>query len=53
MFQVLESVDRGYLVDSQPEQELRQISSQFQDVLRLDALQQNNETKVCDFCKPI
>ncbi|PON81202.1 RNA polymerase II degradation factor [Trema orientale] len=43
--QVLESNERGYLVDSQPEQELRQISSHFQDVLRLESLQQNNDTK--------
>ncbi|XP_062119999.1 uncharacterized protein LOC133834409 isoform X2 [Humulus lupulus] len=43
--QVLESIDRGYRVDSQSEQELRQISSHFQDVLRLESLQQGTETK--------
>ncbi|EXB43113.1 hypothetical protein L484_002581 [Morus notabilis] len=43
--QVLESIDRGYLVASQTEEELKQISSQFQDVLRVESSQQNNETK--------
>ncbi|XP_060963496.1 uncharacterized protein LOC133033005 isoform X1 [Cannabis sativa] len=42
--QVLESIDRGYR-NAQSEQELRQISSQFQDVLRLESLQQSTETK--------
>ncbi|XP_048421351.1 uncharacterized protein LOC103951599 isoform X2 [Pyrus x bretschneideri] len=44
--QVLESIDsRGYLVSSQPDQSLQQISSQFHNALRLDSLEQNSETK--------
>lgn len=43
--QVLESIDRGYLVAPQPEQSLQQISSQFRDALRLDTLDQNSEIK--------
>lgn len=43
--QVIESIDRGYLVASQNEEELKQISSQFQEVLRVESLQQNSETK--------
>ncbi|XP_062147780.1 uncharacterized protein LOC133856742 isoform X2 [Alnus glutinosa] len=43
--QVLESIDRGYMVAPQPEQSLQQISSQFRDALRLDALDQNSENK--------
>ncbi|KAM3729666.1 hypothetical protein ACB098_12G029400 [Castanea mollissima] len=43
--QVLESIDRGYLVVPQPEQNLQQISSQFRDALRLDTLEQNSENK--------
>ncbi|KAM1407572.1 hypothetical protein ACFX2F_002132 [Malus domestica] len=44
--QVLESIDRGYLVSSQPDQSLQQISSQFRTALRLESLEQNSETKV-------
>ncbi|CAL5323399.1 unnamed protein product [Camellia sinensis] len=43
--QVLEQVDKSYLVAPQPEQSLQHISSQFHDALRLDPLPQNNETK--------
>nr|POE99205.1 hypothetical protein CFP56_63684 [Quercus suber] len=43
--QVLESIDRGYMVVPQSEQSLQQISSQFRDALRLDALEQNSENK--------
>ncbi|XP_057991075.1 uncharacterized protein LOC110669647 isoform X4 [Hevea brasiliensis] len=43
--QVLESVDRSYLVASQPEQNLQQISSQFSDSLNLNSLDQNSEMK--------
>ncbi|XP_057997571.1 uncharacterized protein LOC131176542 [Hevea brasiliensis] len=43
--QVLESMDRSYVVSSQPEQSLQQISSQFSDSLRLNSLDQNSEAK--------
>ncbi|GMY07603.1 hypothetical protein FCV25MIE_02842 [Fagus crenata] len=43
--QVLESIDRGYLVAPQSEQSLQQISSHFRDALRLDTLDQNTENK--------
>lgn len=48
-FQVLESIDRGFLVVPQSEQNLQQISSQFRDALRLDTLEQNSENKVCHY----
>lgn len=44
--QVLETVDNGYLVASQTQQSLQQISSQFHDALKLDHIEQNSETKV-------
>lgn len=43
--QVLESMDRSYLAAPQPEKNLRQISSQFHDALRLNALEHNSESK--------
>ncbi|GAV73244.1 hypothetical protein CFOL_v3_16730 [Cephalotus follicularis] len=43
--QVLEPIDRSYLVNSQPEQSLQQISSQFHDALILNPLEQNSESK--------
>ncbi|KAL5737025.1 hypothetical protein ACOSQ2_031813 [Xanthoceras sorbifolium] len=43
--QVLESIDRSYLVAPQPEQNLQQISAQFHEVLRLDTLERNSEVK--------
>ncbi|KAJ6764668.1 hypothetical protein OIU74_023531 [Salix koriyanagi] len=43
--QVIESIDRGYLVNPQPEQSLQEISSQFNDALRLHPPEQNTETK--------
>ncbi|KAL6972158.1 hypothetical protein U1Q18_031846 [Sarracenia purpurea var. burkii] len=43
--QVLEQVDKSYLVDPQPQQSLQHVSSQFHDALRLDPLLQNSETK--------
>ncbi|OAY59564.1 uncharacterized protein LOC110625778 isoform X2 [Manihot esculenta] len=43
--QVLESRDRSYMVASQPEQRLQQISSQFNDSLRLNTLDKNSEAK--------
>ncbi|ONI25732.1 hypothetical protein PRUPE_2G317300 [Prunus persica] len=46
--QVLQSIDRGFLVSSQPEQSLQQISSQFHNSLRLDSLEQNSETKASE-----
>lgn len=45
--QVLESMDRSYLAAPQPEKNLQQISSQFHDALRLNALEHNSESKVC------
>ncbi|KAF3432755.1 hypothetical protein FNV43_RR23857 [Rhamnella rubrinervis] len=44
--QVLESIDRGFLVAPQTDKDLQQISSQFHGSLRLESLQQHNETKV-------
>ncbi|KAL9372053.1 hypothetical protein Peur_034297 [Populus x canadensis] len=43
--QVIESIDRGYLVNPQPEQSLQEISSQFNDALRLNPPERNTETK--------
>ncbi|XP_008234670.1 PREDICTED: uncharacterized protein LOC103333581 isoform X8 [Prunus mume] len=43
-----QSIDRGFLVSSQPEQSLQQISSQFHNSLRLDSLEQNSETKASE-----
>lgn len=51
LLQVIESIDRGYLVNPQPEQSLQEISSQFNDALRLNPPERNTETKVCAcFC---
>ncbi|KAG6714315.1 hypothetical protein I3842_05G198000 [Carya illinoinensis] len=41
----LESIDGGFLIATQPEQSLQQISSQFHDVLKLDNLDRNSENK--------
>ena len=49
LFQVLEPIDRAYMVIPQSEQSLQQISSQFRDALRLDTLEQNSENKVCHY----
>lgn len=46
IFQVLESIDKSFLVSPQPQQSLRQISSQFHDALRLNPIEQSSE-KVC------
>ncbi|KAK2634037.1 hypothetical protein Ddye_028829 [Dipteronia dyeriana] len=43
--QVLESMNRNYLVAPQPEQNLQQISAQFHEALRLGTLEQNSEAK--------
>ncbi|KAJ4835902.1 hypothetical protein Tsubulata_006162 [Turnera subulata] len=43
--QVLESVDKNYLVAPQPDQSLHQISSQFNEALRLNTIEQNTEIK--------
>ncbi|KDP26184.1 hypothetical protein JCGZ_22852 [Jatropha curcas] len=43
--QVLEPMDRSYLVAPQPEQSVQKISSHFSDSLRLNQLEQNSETK--------
>ncbi|CAK7324260.1 unnamed protein product [Dovyalis caffra] len=43
--QVLESIDRSYLVTPQTEQSLQEISSQFSEALRLNHLEQNTEMK--------
>ncbi|KAF7830776.1 uncharacterized protein G2W53_013109 [Senna tora] len=43
--QVVQSVDKGQLVSSQPDQSLQQISAQFHDALRLNSFNQNSETK--------
>lgn len=48
-FQVLESIDRGYLVAPQTDKDMQKISSQFHSSLILESLQQNSETKVCHF----
>ncbi|KAJ6418886.1 hypothetical protein OIU84_002123 [Salix udensis] len=45
LLQVIESIDRGYLVNPQPEQSLQEISSQFSDALRLHPPERNTETK--------
>lgn len=47
LFMVVQSVDKGQLEASQPDQTLQQISSQFHDMLRLNSFDQNSETKVC------
>uniref|UniRef100_A0A6P3ZJJ5 uncharacterized protein LOC107414965 isoform X1 n=1 Tax=Ziziphus jujuba TaxID=326968 RepID=A0A6P3ZJJ5_ZIZJJ len=44
--QVLESIDRGYLVAPQTDKDMQKISSQFHSSLILESLQQNSETKV-------
>jgi hypothetical protein len=49
LLQVLESIDRSYLVTPQPEQSLQEISSQFSDALRLNTLEQTIEMKVCAY----
>uniref|UniRef100_A0A5B7B017 DUF7725 domain-containing protein n=1 Tax=Davidia involucrata TaxID=16924 RepID=A0A5B7B017_DAVIN len=41
--QVLDSIDKSYLVAPQPQQSLQHISSQFHDALRLDPLAQSSE----------
>ncbi|KAL3574684.1 hypothetical protein D5086_022785 [Populus alba] len=43
--QVIESIDRGYLANPQPEQSLQEISSQFNDALRLNLPERNTEMK--------
>ncbi|KAF5947474.1 hypothetical protein HYC85_013431 [Camellia sinensis] len=43
--QVLEQVDKSYLVAPQPQQSLQHISSQFREALRIDSLSQDSETK--------
>ncbi|KAK1554910.1 hypothetical protein Q3G72_026251 [Acer saccharum] len=45
LLQVLESINRSYLVAPQPEQNLQQISAQFHEALRLGTLEQNSEAK--------
>ena len=49
LLQVIELIDRGYLVNPQPEQSLQEISSQFNDALRLHPPERNTETKVCAY----
>ncbi|KAL2527911.1 replication protein A 70 kDa DNA-binding subunit B-like [Forsythia ovata] len=44
--QVLESIDKSYPIDAQSQQSLQQISSQCHKALRLDSLENNNETNV-------
>ncbi|XP_054797381.1 uncharacterized protein LOC129302483 isoform X1 [Prosopis cineraria] len=46
-----QSVDKGRLEASQPDQSLQQISSHFHDVLRLNTNDQNSETKVVLFAE--
>lgn len=43
--QVIESMDKSYMVAPQPQQGLQQISSQFHDALRLNPLEQHSEIK--------
>ncbi|KAL7214011.1 hypothetical protein ACSBR1_026439 [Camellia fascicularis] len=43
--QVLEQVDKSYLVAPQPQLSLQHISSQFREALRIDSLSQDGETK--------
>ncbi|CAK9158229.1 unnamed protein product [Ilex paraguariensis] len=43
--QAIGSIDKSYLVGTQPQQSLQQISSQFHDALRLDPLEQHSETQ--------
>ncbi|KAL2558747.1 Uncharacterized protein Fot_03486 [Forsythia ovata] len=45
-WQVLESIDKSYPIDAQSQQSLQQISSQCHEALRLDSLENNNETYV-------
>ncbi|CAL5405457.1 unnamed protein product [Camellia sinensis] len=47
--QVLEQVDKSYLVAPQPQQSLQHISSQFREALRIDSLSQDSETKCLEF----
>ncbi|XP_044492610.1 uncharacterized protein LOC123216261 isoform X2 [Mangifera indica] len=46
--QVLESMDRSYLVASQTDQNLQQVSSQFRDFLRVDSMEQNSSKEEHD-----
>lgn len=46
--QDLESMKRG-ITDSQPQNNVQQLSSQFQDGLKLDSLMHSSETEVCNF----
>ncbi|KAJ0044959.1 hypothetical protein Pint_05479 [Pistacia integerrima] len=48
LLQVLESMDRSYLVAPQTDQNLQQVSSQFCDVLRLDSIEQNSSKEQHD-----
>ncbi|CAA2999451.1 Hypothetical predicted protein [Olea europaea subsp. europaea] len=48
--QAFESVDESYPDVAQSYQSLQQVSSQFHDVLRLDPLEHNNETKDKNDC---
>ncbi|XP_021858092.1 uncharacterized protein [Spinacia oleracea] len=43
--QTLESVEKSYFVGSDPQHSLQQISSHFQEALRLDSLNQTSEIK--------
>lgn len=43
--QVIESIDKSYMVGPPSQQSLQQISSQFHGALRLDPLEHNNETE--------
>lgn len=48
LLQVLESMDRSYLVASQTDQNLQQVSSQFRDFLRVDSMEQNSsKVSIC------
>ncbi|XAR71589.1 hypothetical protein NMG60_11017939 [Bertholletia excelsa] len=47
--QVLEQIDKGFSVITQAQQNLQDISSQFQDALKLDPLSQNSEIKEENF----
>lgn len=49
-FQGIESIEKSFEVSSQSEQQLKSISSQFNDALRLDSFEQPSDAGVCFIC---
>ena len=46
--QVLESIDKRYIVDPRSQNNLQHLSSQFHEGLTLDSLKHNSESEVCN-----